>query len=488
MSTPVAYVAEAVIVQYLDGATWTTLDAASVTLNQSYDVSERGILVPGTDTCELALSMWVDDTIDVLGQGSVVRLKYVQPGTDELYRGVVTDVTVNYTAAPAAARHGHAWRADFQLSTTSLAASRLAVTVSWSTLPAETVSARLGRWIDDVDLMGITDPLMPAETSQGSTTLLEMVRAACDYLGRPVRLINSGTETAIQVVTSGASLPTGYTEADALDMYSRASVQTSAGERILSFDTDDASLAVAADLVNDDVRVLFSSWRIPDPLPAPFNDAAPVQSFTMTFTPDGCTGSLGFSYDTPHVLRYRPPAPYVPGEPSTTVGNGGSNGSTGGSGGTGGGSGTGTVIGQYATDLAGGVIMLGQLDLALSPQTWHFSGSVQVTLTSGSESGLAVTSTTLSAIGLTATASTPGEGYDKGTLSIESANGGMVNKYGMFFIGYDNPVTVEIAFSGEVSGSGNVNIIAFSPNGGQQALVMGGTTWTLLDTDPGTQP
>jgi hypothetical protein len=155
--------------------------------------------------------------------------------------------------------------------------------------------------------------------------------------------------------------------------------------------------------------------------------------------------------------------------------------------GGGGGGGSGTAIGQYATDI-GGLIMLGQIDLDVSPQTWHFSGSLQVTLTSGNSSGLFVNSVVGSAISLTATMSTPGEGSDKGTLSIESANTGMTNKYGEFFIGYSNPVTVEIEFSGTASGSGLVSVLAYAPSGGAQTLVMGGTTWTLLDTDPGTWP
>lgn len=328
-SSYVKYDPEAVTLEYISGSDWLPLRSSSITISQSYDLSEAGVLSIGLDTLTWSVSDWVTVAHTPLPEKSVVRLRYVQPGVDTLMIAVVTGTSVEYSAAPDPYGRRR-WRMTTTYTAMNRPAWRLTGTKRWLAggLPAEPVSARLGRWIADVDLMGGTDAVMPPETGAGSTTLLEMVRAASDYVGRPVRLVDTGSSTTVTFPPQEFDLPSGWTDADALGLYTKANIAHAMGARAVSQDDVDADTDVSAQLVNDDVRLLYSSWRIPDALPVPFLDPAAVTQFSMTFTPQHCSGGVTFTYATPSATRYRPPARYVPGDSTTSRGNGGSTGGT----------------------------------------------------------------------------------------------------------------------------------------------------------------
>jgi hypothetical protein len=485
--TAVEYHPESVHLEYLSGTEWRHLAGASVTLSQTYDTSERGVLIPGTDTMDITVSKWVSAPIDLLDQGSVVRLTYQQPGLDELYRGIVSTVSIGYVADPAAVRHGHRWRADYMISTVALAASRLTPTVTWSRLPAETVTARLGRWITSIDLHGVPDATMPAEDAEGSTTLLEVVRAACDYLGRPVRLVDTGTATAIHAVPASTALPAGITQQDALDMYVRSTVQTSAGDRSVSLDADDIAREGSADLAADDVRVLHSPWRIPDPLPVPFADPAPVSGLTQTFTPTGYSASVTFDYSTAHRIRYRPPTAYIPADTDTTKGHGGSTGATGGTGATDTGSiGTrldGATVGSLLVGGGAKYVMHGHIRLAFDP---GFSGDLRFAITSGEDHTGGIIVRGLSS-----------GGTDLGTHPAETFYGDSTSTEAVFAIVIPGTTGQHLQFSisGQIASAdgggagGPVSVIWEATDTGVTADIdSGGMSWTPLPAPTPTTP
>lgn len=488
----ITYDPDAVHLEYAEGDHWHHLAGASLTLTQSYEVSERGVLIPGVDTLDITVSKWVSAPFTLLPPGSVVRLTYEQPGLDELYRGVVTGSSIHYTADPEARRHGHTYRADYQIASTSLAASRLNVTVTWKTLPAETVTARLSRWLDTIDLHGVPDAVMPPESAEGATSLMEIVRAACDYLGVPVRLVNHTDATEIHAVPASTTLPNGITDADAASMYSSADVATSAGDREVSFDPDDVTRQGSATLVNDDVRVLSSPWRIPDPLPIPFADPAPVASFTQTFTPFGYSASLAFSYATAHKIRYRPPVAYVPGNHSTTRGHGGSTGATGGNGDDGDDDQTstgtqtdGTTIGSITIGGGAKYVLTGHLRLNVDP---GFSGEIRIAIAGHDDltGGITVHAITSA-------------GYDLGERCIDLAYGGgtLVPASYAFTIPGPNGQHVQFAISGQLASAdgggpgGPVSLYWEATDTGVIGTVDdGGIAWTPLTApaapdDPG---
>jgi hypothetical protein len=289
-------------VQWLDGATWTALDAATVTIAAGYDVGDTGVLLIGPETCTVTMSYRDTTTTDPLVLGRRVRVRY---DGSELFIGLVADLTRTFTAAAGRSQS----RTDLSASIVSRIGEAMARPKTWGPLPFEAASTRLERFGATVDLNGAEDINMVAEEA-GSSTMLELIRAFSVAIGKPVRMTS---DTAVSVVTDPLTLPSGYSDADAAGMYASATHTASAGARVLSIDPGDETFSASAVLVTDDIQLLLSDWQLPQALPVPFADSALTSRWSVTLTPKHATGTLDFVTATANIVRPRPPAPYLTG-------------------------------------------------------------------------------------------------------------------------------------------------------------------------------
>lgn len=144
---------------------------------------------------------------------------------------------------------------------------------------------------------------MPAVPDSGSATLLDLVRAFSIKARRAVRITGP---TTISMVDPSTPLPTGWTAGDADGLYStsRRSADVSTGSVTAAGAV--ITLSASADLVADDVRLVTSSWRLPDRLPVVDLPPAPVKRVTYTFSPDGFRASVEFHYPVAPAAATRP--------------------------------------------------------------------------------------------------------------------------------------------------------------------------------------
>ena len=123
-------------------------------------------------------------------------------------------------------------------------------------------------------------------------SLLDFIREFSAAIKRPIRITGP---TSIEVVDPAGPLPAGITASDADDLYSTTTHALTAGETVLSMDSGDLALNVAANVVNDDMRIVASGWRAPSPLPIYGLGTGPVKRVTLTFTPAGFRAALEFA-------------------------------------------------------------------------------------------------------------------------------------------------------------------------------------------------
>jgi len=142
-----------------------------------------------------------------------------------------------------------------------------------------------------------TDPFDPSATQpeldSGEDTLLNLVRAFSTAVKRAVRITGP---TTIEMVDPAVPLPAGWSASDAQNLYHSASTATSATDVVLSTSAGDVTVTGSAELVADDVRLVRSSWRIPDRLPFYGLPPAAVQRVTYTFSPQGFRASVDFHF------------------------------------------------------------------------------------------------------------------------------------------------------------------------------------------------
>lgn len=132
-------------------------------------------------------------------------------------------------------------------------------------------------------------------------SLLDEIRAFSTAVRRAVRITGP---TKIEMVNPNAPLPAGWTVDDAGDLYATTTHALVAGEGALSMAYGDLALSVGATIVSDDVRIVTSTWRIPDRLPVYGLQPAPVKRISYTFTPRHFTASVEFHVPTvPLILR-----------------------------------------------------------------------------------------------------------------------------------------------------------------------------------------
>ncbi len=123
-------------------------------------------------------------------------------------------------------------------------------------------------------------------------TVLDLIREFSSLVKRPVRITGPST---IEMVDINTPLPTGWTVADADDLYHTASHELTAGAKVLSLDSGLLSLAVAADLVTNDIRLLTSDWQLPHQLPIFGLVAGLVARVSFTASPTAFRASVTFA-------------------------------------------------------------------------------------------------------------------------------------------------------------------------------------------------
>lgn len=138
------------------------------------------------------------------------------------------------------------------------------------------------------------DPLGSQDASaSGKSTLLELVRTFSAAVNQAVRIVGPLT---IEMVDPNLPLPDGWSDDDAGDLYVSATRSVNANTKVLSVRSGNVSLTASAQWKADDVRLLRSTWRLPDRLPVYGLPAAPVQRISYTFGPNGYSASLDFHY------------------------------------------------------------------------------------------------------------------------------------------------------------------------------------------------
>lgn len=131
----------------------------------------------------------------------------------------------------------------------------------------------------------------PAVPEPECSSVLDLIREFSGLVRRAVRITGP---SSISMVDPNAPLPAGYTADDAAGMYHQTQQQLSAGTVVLSLLAGKLGLALSADLVSDDARILTSGWRIPDRLPVYTIAPTAVQRVNYQFTPRGFQASLEF--------------------------------------------------------------------------------------------------------------------------------------------------------------------------------------------------
>ena len=139
----------------------------------------------------------------------------------------------------------------------------------------------------------VPNQIVPAETDDGSSTLLDLVRAFSTAVHRAVRITGP---TTIEMVDPSVPLPPGWANTDAAGMYTTTVRSAAASTQVLSVRAGDVKVDASAQVKANDMRIVLSSWRIPNRLPVYGLPAAPVQRITYTFSPTGFEASVDFHF------------------------------------------------------------------------------------------------------------------------------------------------------------------------------------------------
>jgi len=145
------------------------------------------------------------------------------------------------------------------------------------------------------------DKVVEAWTA-GSGNLLDIIRRFSTDVRRAVRLTS---EKTVQIVHWPSRMPAGMTQADAASMYHSSTRVATAGVQALSLESNNLAQSASADLCTNDVRLVTSTWRIPDELPVYGIGPAPVARVTYTFSPQGFDGTLEFVFPEPTAIVRR---------------------------------------------------------------------------------------------------------------------------------------------------------------------------------------
>jgi hypothetical protein len=143
----------------------------------------------------------------------------------------------------------------------------------------------------------------PADEAPACQTLLSLVQEFSHAVKCAVRITGPAS---IEMVNPNAPLPAGWYLEDADSMYADTTHALQAGGDDVSYAVDDLEMSAGATMVRNDVRLLVSSWQIPDQVPAYELGAAPVKRITHTFTPKDYTATVELHVPTVPPAARRP--------------------------------------------------------------------------------------------------------------------------------------------------------------------------------------
>jgi hypothetical protein len=159
MSGAVPYDPTQFVVERFDGGDYYEVTLASLTYSSDYTIADHRTgkppshipsLVVGTEQANISFSRW-DNVLhgdplhpDILYPLDKVRVSYAG---HVLMLGTVESVAVSFTADPEAARHGAAYRIDYDCSVGGYYADLLTRTVTWSSLKQELWIERISHFV-----------------------------------------------------------------------------------------------------------------------------------------------------------------------------------------------------------------------------------------------------------------------------------------------------------------------------------------------------
>lgn len=184
------------------------------------------------------------------------------------------------------------------------AASLLSVNATSAPGPGDPGYDPVGTQPADVPDNFTPDATVPAEpTPPECRTLLSLVQEFSALVKRAVRITGPNS---IEMVDPNAPLPAGWYIEDAAEMFTTTEHAIQAGAEGVSYAYEDLEMTASATLIRDDVRLLASTWRIPDRVPAYELQAGPVKRITHTFTPKDYTASIEYHVPTVPLTARRP--------------------------------------------------------------------------------------------------------------------------------------------------------------------------------------
>jgi len=125
------------------GASWVSIEAASVSYAAAYDPDANGVLIIGSEGVTVSYSVW--GTATLLAALDVIRVSY---DGNTIGTFTVDAVSATTTVDPEACRYGETVRTDLTASAVGTYASAADTMVSWTTaLPNELPITRIRRWL-----------------------------------------------------------------------------------------------------------------------------------------------------------------------------------------------------------------------------------------------------------------------------------------------------------------------------------------------------
>lgn len=205
--------------------------------------------------------------------------------------------------------NGLQYRAKFEISDPSYAGLAYSEVATLTVNPSPTIPDDIGDPLPDPwestdpipDDFEPDAPISDEHGEEGTDTLLDLIRWFSGAVKRPVRLISG---TSVSMVVPNTPLPSGWTQADAADLYHQAEYTANASTKTLVLKRGTLDVQASASFVTNDVRLITSSWRIPDQLPVYGLRPAPVRRISYTFTPEEFSADVEFHFPAvPAVVR-----------------------------------------------------------------------------------------------------------------------------------------------------------------------------------------
>lgn len=135
---------------------------------------------------------------------------------------------------------------------------------------------------DPFDPGATAPPSTPHSGESGSATILDLIRQFSAQVKRAVRLTGP---TSIEMVPANAPMPAGWSQSDAAGLYRSSQWSAAASQKVLTLRRGDLDITASGQFKSDDVRLIRTAWRLPDPLPVYALRPAPTQRIAMTFSP-----------------------------------------------------------------------------------------------------------------------------------------------------------------------------------------------------------